>query len=534
MRRSDKISDGVLVYNRADYKFFTGRGLCMNLSELLARSGRKYPEKIAVQEKGNEITYNKLDQQVTKFAHSLKGLGVSKGDKVMLFMPNTSSFLITYFAALRLEAIVVPVSARLTGDELTYMIDHSEAKVMVIEHMLYNACAALPSSFANVHFVKTGEKVEGWAPFEALLHEGDNSPLVCSTNEDDLSTMLYTSGTTGKPKGVMFSNRNVLTVATMMAIEMEMKPESKLLHMMPLSHSAPLHLFLAAGTYVGATHCLTPTFTPDLLLESVERWRTTHFFGAPVAYLLTAKNPALGEKDLSSMTHWIYGGSPLGKQEVSFLRQAFKSDRFYCVYGLTEAGPNGTLLLPEEHDEKAGSIGRRAALNAEIKLVDDKGDEVKTGEPGEIILRGEGNMVCYDKEPEKTAEAVQDGWLYTGDMAKRDEQGFYWVINRKKDMIISGGVNIFPIEIERVLSAHPDIAECAVIGVPHEDWGETVTAYVVVKEGGAADETAWTEFLQTKIADYKIPKQFHVIDQLPRNPTGKILKQHLRQKQSGR
>ncbi|SES30528.1 class I adenylate-forming enzyme family protein [Salipaludibacillus aurantiacus] len=500
----------------------------MNLSELLARNGRKYSGKTAVQEKNKDMTYGELDRQVTKFANGLKNLGVSQGDKVMLFMPNTSSFLITYFATLRLGGIIVPVSARLTGEELAYMLSHSEAKVMVIDHILYNSCASLPAKFENVVFVKTGEKVEGWGSFESLLNEGGNTPIECGTKEDDLATMLYTSGTTGKPKGVLFSNRNILSVAAMMAVEMEMKPESKMLHMMPLSHSAPLHLFLAAGTYVGATHCLSPTFTPELLLESVEKWRTTHFFGAPVAYLLSAKDPSINERDLSSMTHWVYGGAPLGKKEVTFMQQAFKSDRFYCVYGLTEAGPNGTLLLPEEHEEKAGSIGRRAALNAEIKLVNEQGEEVNTGEPGEIILRGEGNMVRYDKEPEKTAETLKDGWLFTGDMAKRDEDGYYWVIDRKKDMIISGGVNIFPKEIEEVLSTHPAVAECAVIGAPHEDWGETVTAYIAVKDGESADESEWKSFLQEKVADYKIPKHFHVIDQLPRNPTGKILKHHLR------
>lgn len=502
----------------------------MNISELLARNSRKFPNQLAVIEEQQQFTYRELDEQVTKLANSLKVKGIKEGDKVVIFMPNTANFLLTYFAVLRLGAITIPVSARLTAPELEYILEHSEAKTVVIEHILYNSCAPIKEKF-DLLWVKTGPMVEGWLSFESLVEEGSTEEIVCLLKEDDLATMLYTSGTTGKPKGVLFSYRNILTVALTICVEMNMSNQSRVLHMMPLSHSAPLHLFLAAGTYVGATHLLVPTFTPDLLLDAVEKWQATHFFGAPVAYLLTAKHPAIQEKDLSSMKYWVYGGAPLGKNEVQFVGKAFNTDRFYCVYGLTEAGPNGTILLPEEHGLKAGSIGKRAALNCEIKLVNEEGEEVGVDEPGEIILRGEGNMVEYYKDPEKTKEAFKDGWLYTGDMAKRDEDGYFWVIDRKKDMIISGGINIFPKEIEEALSEHPAIAESAVIGVPHEEWGETVVAYVVLKENIENIENIEAEcrqFLEGRLADYKIPRKVEVIDQLPRNPTGKILKHQLK------
>src|SRR5690606_27358100 len=200
--------------------------------------------------------------------------------------------------------------------------------------------------------------------------------------------------------------------------------ESRILHMMPLSHSAPLHLFMAAGIYVGAAHVAVPTFTPDLLLKTVEEERITHFFGAPIAYLASAKHPNIKEFDLSSMEYWVYGGAPLAAKEVEFLKEVFTTGKLIGVYGLTAAGPNGTLLQHEEHAEKAGSIGRRAALQCEIRLVDDNGNDVATGEVGEIILRGEGNMKGYYKDPEKTAETVKDGWVYTGDLARPDEDGY--------------------------------------------------------------------------------------------------------------
>lgn len=502
-------------------------GLSVNISELLARNGRKYPEQTAVIEEHQQLTYAQLDTQVNQLAHSLKNHGINEGDKVLLFMPNTSNFLLTYFAVLRLGGIIVPVSARLTPTELEYIINHSEAKALVTEHILYNSCAPIQDKF-RLLWVKTGPEVDGWYSFENLLASGEKEPIVCQLKEDDIATMLYTSGTTGNPKGVLFSYRNILTVATMICIEMEMKKESRILHMMPLSHSAPLHLFLISGTYVGATHLLTPAFTPELLLNVVESWKPTHFFGAPVAYLLTAKNPYIEKRDLSSMTHWVYGGAPLDQKEVQFLRQAFKTDQLYCVYGLTEAGPNGTLLRPEEHRGKEGSIGQRAALNCELKLVNDDGDEVGPNKPGEIILSGEGNMIGYYKDDEKTEEALKNGWLYTGDMAKMDDDGFIWVIDRKKDMIISGGINVFPKEVEAVLNQHPSISESAVVGVPHEDWGETVVAYVVVKEVIDDIERDCKQFLSNKLADYKIPRKIEVIDQLPRNPTGKILKHQLK------
>src|SRR5690606_25465808 len=270
-----------------------------------------------------------------------------------------------------------------------------------------------------------------------------------------------------------------------------------------------------------------PTFTPDLLLDTVEKERTTHFFGAPVAYLMTAKHPEIGERDLSSMKWWIYGSAPLSAGEVKFVQQAFKTDNLVCVYGLTEAGPSGTLMTGPEHAEKAGSIGKRAALHTEIRIVNDAGDDVATGEVGEILLRGEGNMLGYYKNDEATKATFNGDWLKTGDLAKFDEDGFIWIIDRKKDLIISGGVNIYPKEIEEVLLNHPDIHETAVIGVPHAEWGETVKAYFAASRELSIEEIK--AFAEKELASYKVPKLIEQVEALPRNASGKILKQPLRE-----
>ncbi|SMO45877.1 long-chain acyl-CoA synthetase/feruloyl-CoA synthase [Melghirimyces algeriensis] len=495
---------------------------------MLARNARKFPNKEGFISGKGRLTYKEADDSVNRLAHSLKTAGFSEGEKVILFSPNTMDFVYSYFAVQRLGGIIVPINARLTTEEIRYILEHSEAKVFIGHEMLWNQVEPLLEDFP-ILWITTGESAHpGVENLDTLIESGSIIPVECTSKEDDLSTMLYTSGTTGKPKGVLLSQRNVLTVAVTMCIETGMNDNSRILQMMPLSHSAPLHLFFVAGTYVGATHVLAPRFTPDLLLQLVSAEKITHFFGAPVAYLLTAKHPDIEQYDLSSVQRWVYGGSSLSKMEVQFVQEKFQTDQLMCVYGLTEAGPNGTFLRPEDHQTKAGSIGKRAALNCEVRIVNEQGEDVESGEIGEIILRGEGNMVGYYKDEEKTRETIKDGWLFTGDMAKFDEERYIWAVDRKKDMIISGGVNIYPKEIEDTLRTHPNIEDVAVIGVPCPDWGETAKAFVVLKNNMEDLEASCKEFLTDKLAKYKIPRIYKSIDELPRNATGKILKHHLR------
>lgn len=497
----------------------------MNISQLLERNARKYPDNEAVVGMGQRLSFKEMDRLANNLAHSLQQRGISHEDKVVLFMPNVPEFVIAYFAVQRMKAVIVPVSAKLGQKEIEYILDHSDAKALVAHELLFDAVKTLKK--LDLLMIKTGEAAPGWESFSELAHTEATEKLSSDAQDDEPSTILYTSGTTGKPKGVLFSHRNVLTVAQMICVEMEMKPESRLLHMMPLSHSAPLHLFLAAGMIVGAKHVLVPTFTPDLLLDTVEQERTTHFFGAPVAYLMTAKHPEIAQRDLSSMKWWIYGSAPLSAGEVKFVQQAFRTENLVCVYGLTEAGPSGTLMTGPEHAEKAGSIGRRAALHTEIRIVDHDGQDVKPGVVGEILLRGEGNMLGYYKNEEATKETFTGDWLKTGDLAKFDEDGFIWIVDRKKDLIISGGVNIYPKEIEEVLLTHPDIHETAVIGVPHAEWGETVKAYFAASRELSAEDIQ--AFVSEELASFKVPRLTEQVEALPRNASGKILKQPLRE-----
>lgn len=494
----------------------------MNTSNLLAFQAAKYTENEAIRYMGHGMTYGELEQRVTSFSQGLRQHGIEQGDKVALFLPNTPEFIIAYLAVQRVDAVVVPINVKLSQEELRYILDHSEAKAIIVHHLVEEVPVALQ---LNILKIKTGAAKEGWVVFDDVT--GTGSHIKSQATPDDASTILYTSGTTGRPKGVLFSYKNIFTVASMIAVEMEVKPESRLLLMMPLSHSAPLHLFLMAGLYVGATLVITPTFTPELLIDTVQKERTTHFFGAPVAYLVTASHPNLPEADLSSMKWWIYGGAPWSKGEIQSMQQAFRTDRFTCVYGLTEAGPSGSLLFAEEHQEKAGSIGKRAPLHTDLRIVDDAGEDVSPGDVGEIVLRGEGTMLGYYNDAEATAKVMMGDWLRTGDLAKRDEDGYIWVVDRKKDLIISGGVNIYPKEIEEVLITHPAITEVAVIGVPHPEWGETVKAVFAAKE--AVSEEDIRAYVADKLAKFKQPRLFEQVDALPRNASGKILKQPLRE-----
>lgn len=512
----------------------------MNVSALLAANGRKYPDKPALVAGDAELTFAEWNDRASRWAYRLREHGVEPGDRVVLMLPNCPEFAVFYIAVIRCQALVVPINARSTQEEVRYICEHAGAKALIVHEALVHAVNEWIEQGTNLLAIKTGGSqgvwlgTAAWETGEDVLGKLDEfaiDPDAPNLTEDSEVSILYTSGTTGRPKGVLYTHRSLLTVATMMAIELSIQHRSRILQLMPLSHSAPLHLFFISGLMVGATQVMALTFSPELLLSLVQKHRITHFFGAPVAYLLTMKHPEFARYDLSSVEFWMYGGAPLSKEMAAQMEQAYGRDKLACVYGLTEAGPTGTRLLHREHPDKVGSVGNRGVLFAEVEVVDEAGRPVPAGTPGEVRVRGAGSMKAYYNNPEATSEALRDGWLYTGDIGKFDEDGFLWIVDRKKDVMITGGVNVYPKELEQLLERHPAIAEVAVVGLPHPEWGETVTAYVVLVAGADPAHDWLTEvrgFLSGHLADYKLPRQVKVLAQLPRNTSGKVLKHALR------
>lgn len=347
---------------------------------------------------------------------------------------------------------------------------------------------------------------------------------------DALAEILYTSGTTGQPKGCLHSHANVFHAALCTAAATSLSPMERTLIAMPIWHSSPLNNWFLGTLLMGGTAVLMREYAPREFLQTLERERISFTFGAPIAFLAPlAVVPDVASYDFSAIRLWTYGGGPLGAEMVRKLAQAYRSDRFMQVYGMTESGPLGSMLYPEEALTKPGSIGRSAIPGVELELRRQDGSPCGPGEVGEICLRSAAMMQGYLNSPEATAAVLDDqGWYRSGDLARRDEDGYLYIVDRLKDMIVTGGENVYSKEVEDVLCTHPDVQDVAVIGRPHPEWGETVVAVLTLKTGKLLDQETLREFMAPQLARYKIPRLFEFRDTLPRTATGKLLKHMLR------
>lgn len=483
---------------------------------VLERNARKFPEKDAFITASNRLTYVDMNRTCNKLARYLQDEGIRRGDRIAVMFRNNEYFFYAFFACMKIGAIPMPMNIRLTPKELGDIFQNANAAGVLYEDELAETVTSLKENL-NFHF-SIQESVE------ASAHFSDGN-LDVPIDSRDVCEILFTSGTTGMPKGVVFNHERILAIAAAVSVNFSLSHSDSMLTLMPLSHSAPLNTFFMSGFYCGATHVIGD-FTPKGFLNWIQLEKTTFSFAAPVAYLLAAKDPDLASYDLSSMRVFAYGGGPLALASYHHVKKAFQNENFYQVYGLTEAGPNGILLYPEEHLEKAGSIGKNPTVNMEIRVVRPDGTDTAPNEYGEILLAGDSLMVGYDNNADETNAVLKDGWLYTGDIAYRDEDGYFYIVDRKKDVIISGGVNIYPREIEEVLAKHDAVLESCVVGVPHEEWGETVKAVVVLK--GNASEEELRAFAAEHLAEFKCPRIYSFVDELPRNASGKILKQQVK------
>jgi fatty-acyl-CoA synthase len=480
-----------------------------------ARRARMSPDKVALVGGGRELTYREVFDRTTRLAHALAAHGVRRGDRVAYLGPNHPTFLETLFATGLLGAVFVPLNTRLAPPEVAYILRDSGAEALV---------------WAPSHAAVVRELRARWslsiAEYEDTLAGASADPIDEPVAPDDVCMLMYTSGTTGRPKGVMLTHANIVWNTFNLLLDVDVTSAEVTLVSAPMFHVAALNQTVLPTFIKGGTSVLAPAFDPAATLDLIERHRVTYLFGVPAMFLAVAQSPRWPDADLSCVRSVICGGAPVPEALITTYQK--RGLTFMQGYGLTECAPGALFLRAGESTAKVGSAGTPAFFT-DVRVVAADGVDVAPGEPGEILIQGPNVMAGYWGLPDATAEAVDaDGWLRSGDIAVLDADGYVYVRDRVKDLVISGGENIYPAEVEDALYQHPAVAECAVIGVPDERWGEVGRAVVVPRAGVEVDPAELLAFLDGRIARYKIPKSVVFASALPRTASGKVLKSALR------
>lgn len=511
----------------------------MSLVQRVQQQAQLNPTKAAYTFMGKETSYAEFEGSVAKFAGALKASGVNQGDNVAFLLGNTPHFLISLYATMRIGATAVPINPIYTPDEISYILKNSDAKAVIALDLLLPLVEQAAHAFPQISSYiicettpETAEKLQGLPDslktkvksFTALIQSGEMIAPI-ETAQDDTAVILYTSGTTGHPKGAMLTYENIYSNARDVAEYLQFSPEDRVIATLPVFHVFALTVVVNAPLVTGATIILVPKFSPADVFAAAKQQQATVFAGVPTMYNFLYQFPEGDPQDFSTVRLAISGGASLPVALLHNFEEKFNV-RISEGYGLSEASPV-TCFNPLDRERKAGSIGT-SIINVENKIVNELGEEVPVGEVGELIVRGPNVMKGYYKMPEETANAIRDGWLYTGDFAKKDEEGYFYIVDRKKDMIIVGGYNVYPREVEEVLFANPGILEAAVVGVPDPNFGEQVLAFVVLKDKELSPEEI-QDFCKEKLAKYKVPARIEILDELPKNTTGKILRRTLKE-----
>ncbi|PKR78300.1 long-chain fatty acid--CoA ligase [Halalkalibacillus sediminis] len=507
----------------------------MNLSDQLSLTAKDNLSKPAYIFNGEETNYQTLEGSVTKFASSLKALGYKKGDHIGLVVGNTPHFVIGLYGALRLGLTVIPINPIYTADEISYIVNNGDVKGIITLDVLFEKFEKMSESIPDVKNYIVGETKpdssfessplkEKTYSFTELVQKGSLELERPVLNDDDTAVILYTSGTTGKPKGAMLTHKNIFSNAKDTAEYLNINANDRVIAALPMFHVFCLTVALNAPLVNGATVLIVPQFSPEAVFKITREHQATVFAGVPTMYNYLLQYPNEDEKDFSNIRLCISGGASMPVALLEKFEQHFDV-QISEGYGLSEASPV-TCFNPLDRPRQAGSIGK-SIINVENKVVDENGNELPPGQVGELIVRGPNVMKGYYKMPEETQASIKDGWLYTGDMAQTDEEGYFYIVDRKKDLILVGGYNVYPREVEEVLYSHEQISEVAVIGEPDEDLGEAVVAFVVCNDENVTEDDL-NELCKTKLAKYKIPKKIEFLEELPKNTTGKILRRSLR------
>ena len=508
-----------------------------SLGDLPRRTARRVPDKLAIVDGATRLTFAELDAMVDRTAAALTAAGLEKGDRLALLCHNCWQFAVLNFAAARAGVVLVPVNFMLGGDEIAFVLDHSGAAAFVVEDALVptaeKALAAAGGTVATRVVVRLhdAETPDGWTDAQEWFDHEGAAPRV-TVADDDPVRMMFTSGTESRPKGALLSSRSLLWQYVSCALDGSMTADDVELHTLPLYHCAQLDCFLGTDVYLGATSVILPAPDPRQVLRAIEEHRVTKFFAPPTVWIGLLRCPDFDSTNLSSLRKGYYGASPMPVEVLKEIQRRLPDVDLWNFYGQTEMAPLATILGPDEQLEYAGSAGR-ASLNVETRIVDDLDRPVPAGTVGEIVHRSPHATLGYYRDEAKTAEAFREGWFHSGDLGYVDEGGRLYVVDRKKDMIKTGGENVASREVEEAIYGLDGVAEVAVFGISHPRWVEAVAAVVVPKEGVTLTSEAVLEHSRSVLAHYKAPKYVVIAEALPKNPSGKILKRELRDAHGG-
>jgi len=504
------------------------------IADALHRTAQRLPTKTAIVCGATRWTYAEFNALVSRLAAGLQRMGVTEGDKVAVLARNSHGFAALRFALARCGAVLVPINFMLKADEVAYILRHAGARTLATDSGLAELARAASALDTQVNqFVwlpseDTSEPVAGMHRFDELAACTD--PLLSlALQNHDLAQIVYTSGTESTPKGAMLTHDAVLWQYVSCIVNAEIAKADVALHALPLYHCAQLDVFFGPAIYIGSSNVITAKPTPENLLPLLEQHQITSFFAPPTVWIALLRSPLFDAVKLSHLTKGYYGASIMPVEVLKELASRLPAVRLWNLYGQTEIAPLATMLAPQDQLRKPGSCGK-AVLNVETRVVNDALQDVAVGEVGEIVHRSPHLMLGYFNDPERTAAAFDGDWFHSGDLAVIDDEGYISVVDRKKDMIKTGGENVASREVEEMIYRLPAVSEVAVVGLPDAKWIEAVTAIVVLKVGQTLTEFEVMAHCSEHMAHFKAPKRVVFIDTLPKNPSGKLLKRELRQR----
>jgi fatty-acyl-CoA synthase len=504
----------------------------MNWSYVLKQNAESFPDKECLIGLGKRFTYRQLDQRVDSLAQGLMDLGLGKGDIVAVLLYNCCEYMEITFAVNRIGAVWLPLNFRLAGEEFHYILENAGAKGLITEPEFVPVISSIRKDLPELkHYFLLGTDVpKGWIDYDQLVDANRGScPSPADVEMDDLHRLMYTSGTTAHPKGVMITYGNLYWKNFAHILYFKLTEADRTLVVGPFYHVGGMDLPGTGTLHAGGSLVILRRFDPVEVLQAIDQERVTNLWLSPAMTIMLFQEPTFDQYDVSSVRFVIDGGEKMPVTLIKQFTERFPNAWFADAYGLTETVSGDTFLAKDKMVDKIGSVGKPCP-HLLVRVVDESGQDVPPNGMGEIVLKGPKVFKAYWKNPEATAAAIKEGWFHTGDIGTLDEDGFLYIMDRKKDIIISGGENIASPEVERVIYELPAVLETAVVGIPHPKWTEVPKAYVALKPGASLTAEEVVAHCTKKLAKFKVPKEVEFIEQLPRNPSGKVLKRELRAK----